>query len=773
DAKLPEKHPIDCGCTTYKEHVQYLIQAAIKLVNDEADKLASDSNIAAYKTAKTKGIDASILAYGGETAKDSDTTHLVVEKGYEATASGSTDNVGLGIYELNANLDVTVGSDTAKLETYKTTYVEGEAASSAANVASVKAAIAQAYADYIKENTKTSDKAYADNVKKVLDFLAEEKVDLTGHLYAWYFNTGNVSAATVAATIANVETFEAEAAKLAAQKDVNGALVRDAEDVADLVTEGTIIAYAAAASVIYTSEYTNADGAFNEISDCYAAISALYVGLGDAELAFVKALRAEFVAELLADFEENATYYPAELDKIKAIFDEYVTKVNAITDITDITKYDSAYIGTIATGVYEASGSKLDLVKTAAEIALEAYTTGLQSTAQSYLDLVNGQITKTANKYYEGTSGTSAKLNELVADLVGNSGLRTAKEVETLAEQALALAKSLPTNAAQEAALDAADDAKDALPDPAKIADKALVDAAIAAADAYYDLTAEAYPSAAAVEKAAAQYAYAYNTELVAKVKAVSATDKAAIEAILDEVDAFVETYEDEVGTGVDLEGVVFKAQTDILYGYLADIQAAEVKKVTEAIAAIPVTSNITEAARPAVEAARAAYDAYVAAYTDTTDYDYVYTTTVTTDGFAADDVNVGTLFTAEAALGLEAGVNTFDDVDAKAYIQDLAVKARSVKTAKGNVKVTVVADVDVLVENGYTVEYKFYRSTKSNKGFQLKKTSEEATYTNTSGKKGTKYFYKAVIVVKDAEGEVVAKTPLKHCLYASRTWSK
>ena len=115
-----------------------------------------------------------------------------------------------------------------------------------------------------------------------------------------------------------------------------------------------------------------------------------------------------------------------------------------------------------------------------------------------------------------------------------------------------------------------------------------------------------------------------------------------------------------------------------------------------------------------------------------------------------------------------------FDDVDAKAYLQDLSLKARSVKTAKGNVKVTAVADVDVLVENGYTVEYKFYRSTKSNKGFKgVKDFSEDTTYTNTKGTKGTKYFYKVVVQAVDAEGNVVAKTPLKHCLYASRTWSK
>ncbi|MBQ4649442.1 MAG: hypothetical protein IJB73_01935 [Firmicutes bacterium] len=113
-------------------------------------------------------------------------------------------------------------------------------------------------------------------------------------------------------------------------------------------------------------------------------------------------------------------------------------------------------------------------------------------------------------------------------------------------------------------------------------------------------------------------------------------------------------------------------------------------------------------------------------------------------------------------------------DIEIKAYLQDLEVVARSVKTAKGNVKVTINADVDYIIENGYTVEYKFYRSEYSNKKFgAAKKVSAENVYTNTTGEKGTKYYYKAVIVAKNEAGEVVAQSPLKHCLYACRTWTK
>ena len=51
--------------------------------------------------------------------------------------------------------------------------------------------------------------------------------------------------------------------------------------------------------------------------------------------------------------------------------------------------------------------------------------------------------------------------------------------------------------------------------------------------------------------------------------------------------------------------------------------------------------------------------------------------------------------------------------------------------------------------------------------------TKKTASYTNTSGNKGTKHFYKVQVRVYDENGKLVAKTALKQCKYASRTWSK
>ena len=118
-------------------------------------------------------------------------------------------------------------------------------------------------------------------------------------------------------------------------------------------------------------------------------------------------------------------------------------------------------------------------------------------------------------------------------------------------------------------------------------------------------------------------------------------------------------------------------------------------------------------------------------------------------------------------------------EVDVKALTAKLTPVARSAKTAKKNVKVTVSLgkqDKEILSQlkdAGYTVKYRFYRSTKKSAGFKSTVTKKTATYTNTSGKKGTKYFYKVQVRVYDENGKLVAKTALKQCKYATRTWTR
>ena len=115
----------------------------------------------------------------------------------------------------------------------------------------------------------------------------------------------------------------------------------------------------------------------------------------------------------------------------------------------------------------------------------------------------------------------------------------------------------------------------------------------------------------------------------------------------------------------------------------------------------------------------------------------------------------------------------------AKSIVKDLKLVARSSKTAKKNIKAVLKSDTRVkisikeLKDLGFTVKYRFYRSTKKAAGYKAAVTKKTASYTNTSGKKGTKYFYKVQVRVYDENGKLTVKTALKQCKYASRTWTK
>ena len=115
----------------------------------------------------------------------------------------------------------------------------------------------------------------------------------------------------------------------------------------------------------------------------------------------------------------------------------------------------------------------------------------------------------------------------------------------------------------------------------------------------------------------------------------------------------------------------------------------------------------------------------------------------------------------------------------AKSIVKDMKLTARSSKTAKKNIKAVLKSDtktnasIKELKDLDFTVKYRFYRSTKKAASYKSTVTKKTATYTNTSGKKGTKYFYKIQVRVYDENGKLVAKTALKQCKYASRTWTK
>lgn len=114
-----------------------------------------------------------------------------------------------------------------------------------------------------------------------------------------------------------------------------------------------------------------------------------------------------------------------------------------------------------------------------------------------------------------------------------------------------------------------------------------------------------------------------------------------------------------------------------------------------------------------------------------------------------------------------------------KEKLLNLGLTVRTSKTTKKNVKAVVkeTSELKDLIKEikdaGYTVKYKFYRSTKKSSKYIATVTKTENTYTNTTGKKGTKYYYKARLAVYDTDGNLVAQTELKQCKYGLRRWSK
>lgn len=163
--------------------------------------------------------------------------------------------------------------------------------------------------------------------------------------------------------------------------------------------------------------------------------------------------------------------------------------------------------------------------------------------------------------------------------------------------------------------------------------------------------------------------------------------------------------------------------------------------------------------------------------------FEYEFETFITTDDviWFGNGIVPATGDDAEPETGADAEEEaipevTMEDV-VKDIVQETSLSASSskvtLKNGKQGVKITVKAeDVKDILKAGYTVEYHYYRSTKKGSGYgKALKVSDSNTYTNTSGKKGTKYYYKAAIVVKDEDGEIVSKSGLKQCKYAARTW--
>ena len=112
-------------------------------------------------------------------------------------------------------------------------------------------------------------------------------------------------------------------------------------------------------------------------------------------------------------------------------------------------------------------------------------------------------------------------------------------------------------------------------------------------------------------------------------------------------------------------------------------------------------------------------------------------------------------------------------DSKVKEALNDMTLKARSARTSKKNIRINVIASITDKLPDGYTVKYKYYRSTKKTSGYRLMTAKSKNYYINTKGTKGTRYYYKVRVAVYDNDGKLIAQTELKQCKYAARVWTK
>ena len=101
-------------------------------------------------------------------------------------------------------------------------------------------------------------------------------------------------------------------------------------------------------------------------------------------------------------------------------------------------------------------------------------------------------------------------------------------------------------------------------------------------------------------------------------------------------------------------------------------------------------------------------------------------------------------------------------DKQVKETVAKVKLKARLVKLKDGRLNITISGDVQNLQELGYAVKYKFYRSTRKAGSYNVALEKAGITFTTGKGTKGTRYYYKARLMVYDKEGKLIAKSELK-----------
>ena len=174
------------------------------------------------------------------------------------------------------------------------------------------------------------------------------------------------------------------------------------------------------------------------------------------------------------------------------------------------------------------------------------------------------------------------------------------------------------------------------------------------------------------------------------------------------------------------------------------------------------------------VEAYASAYDAYKAEFKDAIYKGFGATAAVTTEIKVATEAKILAL---KANLAKLAG--NAEDADAKlqAYLNNATVKVTTKALGNGKIRVNARFDAETykdimsLCKSNYTITYKFYHKTAKATAFKgpKEKNRNYITYSKASLKKGTKYKFQCGVVIKDAQGNVVAEKSYKASTTGSR----
>ena len=518
-----------------------------------------------------------------------------------------------------------------------------------------------------------------------------------------------ITSSTILENVKAIEELESVAAKYKLLKDDSGNLLKDAEAIDEVVHAAKLNAYQ-----ITTRDYDNTND-INKIKngcDIKAAKTTFVVESKKAEIEDAR-------DAVLYNADGSDKYYAPEKARVNELFDSLIAKVDAAATDKEIGKISERDISV-----------QLSLVKDKTAVQTSIKAMSAFKTDMTKLNEYKAYLNAGVSPYSKDYKDFSNYNDDFFADFYAENGVRAAADITSaLYDDAKAVLDAVVSNGAIAEAKASVEALINALPAKSAItiADKAQIQAAWTAAESYKDaygrddLTNQTTLDGAVSQVLAAEKYDAnkiYN-ELPAKL---TVADKAAVKSYQTALEAILATemYPDNA----------VNSEIDKCVKALKTIRDLELKAVMDAINALPL--NITLADKASVEAARDAYDAFVAEYTQ-----YADSTFAEKYNAEAEVTNIKDLLLAEAsinALKIEA-------------VESLKVVKNHSTAGRTNGKSWIKIEWSTVGDDSAVQGYEIYKSTKKNSGYKYSFTTKNPAnkwYKNTAGlKKGTRYYYK------------------------------